>query len=70
MRFTITLSSNAETGEGHVPDDDIEKISHLIFDNPFMAADLLAEWIFDLEMLYDEAVTEMQRDFENKRNKQ
>jgi hypothetical protein len=70
MRLTITLSGNSETGEGHVPDGGIDKIKQLTFDNPLLAADLLSDWIFDLEMLYDKAVSEMQRDFENKRNKQ
>jgi len=70
MRVSITLSGNAETGTGHVTNGGINKITQLTFENPLLTADLLSDWIFALEMLYHEAVLEINRDFENKRNKQ
>ena len=70
MRVSITLSGNAETGTGHVTNGGINKITQLTFENPLLTADLLSDWIFALEMLYDEAVSEMQKDFEGTRAKQ
>ena len=70
MRFTITLSGQTETGEGKITKSSTEKIKFLIFEHPLLAADLLKDWIFDLEQLYDEAVMEMPKDFETKRNQQ
>jgi hypothetical protein len=70
MRVAITLSGNDETGTGHVTNGGVNKIKQLTFDNPLLTADILSDWIFALEMLYDEAVLEINRDFENKRNKQ
>ena len=70
MRFTITLSGQTETGEGRIAKGSTDKIKFLIFEHPLLAADLLKDWIFDLEQLYDEAVVQMQKDFENTRNPQ
>jgi hypothetical protein len=64
MRVSITLSGNDETGTGHVTDGSVNKIKQLTFENPLLTADILSDWIFALEMLYDEAVTEMRKDFD------
>jgi|688.fasta_scaffold1049747_2 hypothetical protein len=70
MRVSITLSGNAETGTGHVTDGSVNKIKQLTFENPLLTADILSDWIFALEMLYDEAVSEMQKDFDGTKAKQ
>jgi len=68
--FNMSLSGNLETGEGHITAGSQNKIKQLTFDNSLLAADLLKDWIYDLQQLYDEALLEMRKDFDGTKDKQ
>lgn len=68
--FKVSLSGSFETGKGHITAGSQKKIKQLTFDNPLLAADLLKDWIYDLQELYDEAILEMRKDFEGTKVKQ
>jgi hypothetical protein len=70
MRFTVSLSSSLENGEGQITNANKEKIKRLTFENPLLAADILKDWVFELSELYDVAVLEMQKDFDGTKSKQ
>lgn len=70
MKLKFEFTADTENGEGYFTNGNHRKIEQLIFENPLLAADVLKDWFYKVEELYNQAILEMRKDFDGTKVKQ
>lgn len=65
--FRISLTASIENGEGRIPPKQEAAIREAIEANPLWAADVLQDWVCDLDRLYWEARAAMREEWQQRK---